>query len=94
MKSNAMSPRMRAQTRWEGSEKQLEICKLKRGFQFFFFFFTCKISSRHDSHDTGACADMDPGKYPEKEPVLCHRVDQRRHSEHGTIESGRENGNM
>ena len=37
---------------------------------------------------------MDPGKYPEKEPILCHRVDQRRHSEHGTIESGRENGNM
>jgi len=41
-----------------------------------------------------ACADMDPGKYPEKEPILCHFVDQKRHSEHGTMESGREDGNM
>ena len=58
------------------------------------FFLTCKICSRHHGHDMDACADMDPGKYPEKEPVLCHRVDQRRHSEHGSMDSGREDGNM
>ena len=93
LKSNAMSPRMRAQTRWEGSEKQLKICKLKHGFQKI-FFLTCKICSRHHGQDMDACADMNPGKYLEKEPVLCHRVDQKRHFEHSTIESGREDGSM
>ena len=36
----------------------------------------------------------DLGKFPEKEPVLCHRVDHLRHGEHGTVESGRESGSI
>ena len=40
-----------------------------------------------------ACADMDPGKYPEKEPVLCHFLDHLRHGEQGALQSGRDGGN-
>ena len=36
----------------------------------------------------------DLGKSPEKEPVLCHRVDHLRHGGHGTVESGRESGSV
>ena len=36
----------------------------------------------------------DLGKSPEKEPVLCHRIDHLRHGEHGTVEFGRESGSV
>lgn len=56
--------------------------------------FTCKSPRNYSGYDGGACADMDPGKTPEKEPVLCHGVDHPRHGEHGTQEAGGENGNV
>lgn len=57
-----------------------------------FCLFTCKVPRSHDGHDGGACAIMDPGKSPEKEPILCHCTDQPRHGEHDTQEAGRGNG--
>ena len=37
-----------------------------------FCLFTCKVSRRHDSHGGDFCVTIDPGKSPEKEPILCH----------------------
>ena len=59
-----------------------------------FFLFTCNVSRSHDGHDGGACAIIDLGKSPENEPVFCHCIDQPRHGEHGTQETGRGNGDM
>ena len=59
-----------------------------------FWLFTCEVPRGHDGRDGGACAIMDPGKSPEKEPVLCHCTDQPRSGEHGTHEAGRGNGDM
>ena len=55
--------------------------------------FTCKNSRGHDGLDPVVCAGVDPGQSPEKEPVLCHFVDQLRHPAHGAVESGGEDGN-
>ena len=58
-----------------------------------FHVFTCEVYRRHHGRDRGACAGMDLGKAPEKEPVLGHCTDQLRHVKHGAQEAGRENGN-
>ena len=52
-------------------------------------FLTCKTSSRYDGQDGGACAGTGQRKSPEKEPILCHCIDQPRHGEHGTQETGK-----
>lgn len=92
VKSNAMSPRMRAQTRWEeGSEKQLEIC-VKAWVSIFFFlpvrFPADMMATTRVSVRPWIRVSTRKGARPPPSP------DQSRHSEHGTIESGRENGNM
>ena len=46
-----------------------------------------------DDDGVGIGRGRDPGKSPEKEPILCHCIDQPRHGEYGTQETGRENGN-
>ena len=57
-----------------------------------FWLFTFEVPRGHDGHDGGACAIMDPGKSPEKEPVLCHCTDQPRRGEHRTQEARGGNG--
>ena len=59
-----------------------------------FCLFTCKTSRRHDGPDGGACAGMNLGKAPEKEPILGHCTDQLRHVKYDAQEAGRENGNI
>ena len=78
------------------SEKPEEIYKSRKLIKDrvdFFSPLTCKTSSKYDGQDGGACVGIDPSKSPEKEPILCHCIDQPRHGEHGTQETGKENGN-
>ena len=74
------------------SEKQLEICKPRKIIQReWFCLSTCKVSRNHDDPDVGMCTGVDLGKKSEKEPVLCHCVDQPRPGKHGVQEAGKEN---
>ena len=80
------------------SEKPEEIYKSRKLIKdrvdyLLLLFLTCKASSKYDGQDGGACAGIDPSKSPEKELILCHCTDQSRHGEHGTQETGKENGN-
>ena len=68
------------------SEKQLEICKPKKIIQReWFCLSTCKVSRNRDDPDVDTCMGIDLGKKSEKEPVLCHCVDQPRHGKHGVF---------
>ena len=75
-KSNAMIPRMGEQKRWGGIKKPLglHLREMDQG-RSELCLLTCKASRRHDGHDRDFCATIDPGKSPEKEPVLCHCMD-------------------
>lgn len=80
------------------SEKPEEIYKSRKLIKdrvdlLLLLFLTCKTSSKYDGQDGGACAGTGPSKSPEKEPILCHCIDQPRHGEYGTQETGKENGN-
>ena len=82
----------------------------KYDFKSEFCLFTCKSSRNQDSHDWGSSAGngadndvgigvdigggRDPGKSPEKKPILCHCIGQLRHDKHDTQKAGRENGNV
>lgn len=97
LKSKAITPGMRAHTRWEREfikKKKVEIAKLRKFVKeevgFFFFLFTCKHSRSQYGHDQGACAPS--GKSPENEPFFCHFINYRQHGEHVTQEAGAENG--
>ena len=76
---------------WERGYKQVKkIDQRRSGFSLY----TCKHSRNQDGPDGGSSAAMESGKSLEKEPILCHCIDQPRHGEHGTQEAGRGNGNM
>ena len=47
-----------------------------------------------DNDGVGIGRGRDPGKSPEKEPILCHCIGQLRHDKHDTQKAGRENGNV
>ena len=55
---------------------------------------TCENSRENGGHDGDLRAGMGSGKSLEKEPILCHFLDQLKHGEQGALQSGRDGGNM
>ena len=47
-----------------------------------------------DNDGGGIGGGRDPGKSPEKEPILCHCISQLSHDKYDTQKAGRENGNV